>query len=44
MVPDILTSARFATAVYVMLVLSLAGMVTVVGWYGAMLTFPIEKD
>lgn len=44
MAPDILTSPRFATAVYVMLVLSLAGMVTVIGWYGAMLTFPIEKD
>jgi predicted heme/steroid binding protein/uncharacterized membrane protein len=44
MVPDILTAPRFATAAYVMLVLSLAGMVTVIGWYGAMLTFPIEKD
>ena len=43
-VPDILTCFGFVTVVYTALILSLAGMVTVIGWFGAMLTFPIEKD
>ncbi|MGE5840369.1 MAG: DUF2231 domain-containing protein [Deltaproteobacteria bacterium] len=43
-VPDILTRLGQITIPYVMLVLSLAGIVTVIGWYGAMLTFPIERD
>jgi uncharacterized membrane protein len=44
MVPDILTGFRHVTIAYVLLILSLAGMVTVIGWFGAMLSFPIEKD
>jgi len=44
MVPDILTSSGYVTIVYVLLILSLAGIVTVIGWFGATLTFPIEKD
>jgi hypothetical protein len=44
LVPDILTCFGFVTVVYTALVLSLAGMVTVIGWFGAMLTFPIERD
>jgi uncharacterized membrane protein len=44
MVPDILTGFRHVTIAYVLLILSLAGMVAVIGWFGAMLTFPIEKD
>jgi predicted heme/steroid binding protein/uncharacterized membrane protein len=43
-VPDILTCLGTITIPYVILILSLAGIVTVIGWYGAMLTFPIEKD
>jgi predicted heme/steroid binding protein/uncharacterized membrane protein len=43
-VPDILTRSGYVTIVYVLLILSLAGIVTVIGWFGAMLTFPIEKD
>jgi len=43
-VPDILTCLGFVTVIYVLLIFSLAGIVTVIGWYGAMLTFPIEKD
>jgi predicted heme/steroid binding protein/uncharacterized membrane protein len=43
-VPDILTCHGYITIPYVMLILSLAGIVTVIGWFGAMLTFPIEKD
>jgi uncharacterized membrane protein len=44
MVPDILTGLRHITIAYVLLILSLAGMVTIIGWFGAMLTFPVEKD
>ena len=44
MVPDILTCSGYVTIVYVILILSLAGIVTVIGWFGAMLTFPIEKE
>jgi predicted heme/steroid binding protein/uncharacterized membrane protein len=44
MVPDILTCLGRITVVYVILILSLAGIVTVLGWFGAMLTFPIERD
>jgi hypothetical protein len=43
-VPDILTCLGSVTVIYVLLVLSLAAIVTVIGWFGAMLTFPIEKD
>ena len=43
-VPDILTCLGSVTVIYVALILSLAGIVTVLGWFGAMLTFPIEKD
>jgi uncharacterized membrane protein len=43
-VPDVLTCFGFITVIYVLLILSLAGIVTVIGWFGAMLTFPIEKD
>jgi hypothetical protein len=42
--PDILTCFGYITIPYVGLIFSLAGIVTVIGWYGAMLTFPIEKD
>lgn len=44
MVPDILTCFGFVTVVYSFLIFSLAGMVTILGWFGAMLTFPIEKE
>ena len=43
-VPDILTCLGFFTVIYAALIFSLAGIVTVLGWFGAMLTFPIEKD
>jgi len=43
-VPDVLTCLGFVTVIYVMLVFSLAGTVTIIGWFGATLTFPIEKD
>jgi uncharacterized membrane protein len=43
-VPDVLTCLGFVTVIYVMLVFSLAGTVTIIGWFGATLTFPFEKD
>jgi len=44
MVPDILDTFRFASVIYFVLVLSFLPLVTVIGWFGAQLTFPIEKD
>jgi predicted heme/steroid binding protein/uncharacterized membrane protein len=43
-VPDILDSLSSAGLLYILLVLSLAAMVTVIGWNGASMTFPVEKD
>jgi uncharacterized membrane protein len=42
--PDILGALELASVIYVALILSLSGVVAVIGWFGAMLTFPIEKD
>ena len=42
-VPDVLIGLGPVTLIYVALLLSLAGIVTVIGWFGAMLTFPVEK-
>lgn len=43
-VPDILDTFGIAGAVYFMLVLALLPMVTAMGWFGAKLTFPIQKE
>jgi hypothetical protein len=42
--PDILDSLSGAGLLYILLVLSLSAMVTVIGWNGASMTFPVEKD
>lgn len=42
--PGIMDSFDMSSAVYFLLVLSLAPLVIVIGWYGAGLTFPIEKE
>ena len=42
--PDILSALELASVIYLALILCLSGVVTVIGWFGAMLTFPIEKD
>jgi len=42
--PDILDSFQFASLIYFLLILFLFPMVTVIGWFGAKLTFPIEKE
>ena len=41
--PDILDTINTASVIYFMLVLSLIPMITVIGWYGASMTFPVEK-
>lgn len=43
-VPDVLDNPQGAGLVYLLLVLSLLPVVAVIGWFGAELTFPIEKD
>lgn len=42
-VPDILDSPGFPGALYLALVLCLFPLVAVIGWFGATLTFPLEK-
>ena len=41
--PDILETTSAARNVYLILILSLAVLVTIIGWFGAKLTFPVEK-
>ncbi len=43
-VPDVLVNFSGLSIIYLLLVLSLAGMVTVIGWFGASMTFPVEKE
>jgi predicted heme/steroid binding protein/uncharacterized membrane protein len=43
-VPQVLDSIRGFNIIYLLLVLSLFPMVVVIGWFGAFLTFPVEKD
>jgi predicted heme/steroid binding protein/uncharacterized membrane protein len=43
-VPDILISFGSASAVYLILILSLIPLVSIIGWFGASLTFPVEKE
>jgi uncharacterized membrane protein len=42
--PDLLDCLAGAGLVYLILVLSLAPLVVVIGWFGAQLTFPFEKE
>jgi hypothetical protein len=44
MVPDILDTFGLASVIYFLLVISLLPLVTIIGWFGAQLTFPIEKE
>jgi uncharacterized membrane protein len=43
-VSDILHDFRGISLVYLMFVVSLLFFVTVIGWFGATLTFPVEKE
>ncbi|MFZ2446225.1 MAG: DUF2231 domain-containing protein [Syntrophobacteraceae bacterium] len=43
-VPDVITAYRPLGVIYLLLIISLSPMVVVIGWYGARLTFPIDKS
>ncbi len=43
-VPDLVTAHRLPGAIYLLLIFSLSPIVAVIGWHGAMLTFPIEES
>lgn len=43
-VPTVLDSINIATIIYLLLILSFVPMILIIGWYGASMTFPIEKD
>jgi len=42
-VPDVIDSTQGVNIIYFLLVLSFFPMVVVIGWFGAFLTFPVEK-
>jgi len=42
--PDVLDSLRTSSLIYLALALSLVPIVAVIGWFGAKLTFPIERQ
>ena len=42
--PDVFTSLATEGIAYFLLILSLIPIVAVIGWYGATLTFPLEKE
>lgn len=42
-VPDILVSLRFPGILYLALLFSFIPLVSIIGWFGASLTFPLEK-
>jgi predicted heme/steroid binding protein/uncharacterized membrane protein len=42
--PDILIPFRVMSGIYLALVISLFPLATIVGWFGARLTFPVEKE
>jgi uncharacterized membrane protein len=44
LVPDVLHSFTALSAVYFLLILALTPLVIIIGWYGANLSFPIERD
>jgi len=43
-VPDVLDTLSGSGYIYLLLVLSFLPIVTVIGWFGAQLTFPVEKE
>jgi predicted heme/steroid binding protein/uncharacterized membrane protein len=42
-VPDVLDPVRGSGFIYLLLVFSLIPMITLIGWFGASITFPVEK-
>ncbi len=43
-VPDILQVFRPASVLYLLMVFGLVPLVSIIGWFGAQMTFPVEKD
>jgi hypothetical protein len=43
-VPTVLDSINMAAIIYLLLILSFVPMILIIGWYGASMTFPIEKE
>lgn len=41
--PDVMDGVQSGSLLYLLLVLALFPMVSIVGWYGATMTFPVEK-
>jgi hypothetical protein len=41
--PDVLVDLSGAGYIYLLLMISLFPLVTVIGWFGAQLTFPVEE-
>ncbi len=42
-VPDVLDPVRGSGFIYLLLIFSLVPMITLIGWFGASITFPVEK-
>ncbi len=42
--PELLSSFGMGSVIYFLLILSLTPLVGIIGWYGAQLTFPVEKE
>jgi len=42
--PEVMVSLQGINYIYLLLILSLLPMVTVLGWFGAAMTFPVEKE
>jgi predicted heme/steroid binding protein/uncharacterized membrane protein len=43
-VPDVLVSFSAASVIYLLLILSLLPLVAIIGWFGAGMSFPIERE
>ena len=41
--PEVMDGVQSGSLLYLLLVLALFPMVSIVGWYGATMTFPVEK-
>jgi hypothetical protein len=42
-VPDIIDPVRGSGFIFLLLVFSLVPIITIIGWFGASITFPVEK-
>jgi hypothetical protein len=42
--PEVMISLKGLNTIYLLLILSLLPMITILGWFGAAMTFPVEKE